>query len=50
MKDISKIPWNRPIIFGWCYEEYSIQQGETAQNLMAKKQTGNHATEDTANC
>jgi len=50
MKDIIKIPCDRPIVVEFCYKAYSIQQDKTAQNLTAKKQKGNHTTEDTASC
>jgi hypothetical protein len=50
MRDIIKVPSDRPIVVEYCYKVYSIQRGKTAQNLMAKKQKGNHTIEDTVIC
>jgi hypothetical protein len=50
MKDIIKIPCDRPKVGGCCYKACSIQQDNKAQSLMAKKQKGNHTTEDIASC
>jgi hypothetical protein len=49
-RDIIKIPSDHPIAVEYCYKAYSIQRDKTAENLMAKKQKGNHTTEDTAIC